>query len=109
MHRLALALDRGLSERLENRRVVDEPPGELPHHDLVRTGSLLQLRGDADRLTGHEPLAHVRWRRDDLAGLDPDPDLEPDALLVRELVVEGPDRCPNVESRAGGTKRVVLV
>mgnify|MGYP005613805647 CR=1 FL=1 len=32
-----------------------------------------------------------------------------EVLLVRELIVEGPDRCPNVESRAGGTKRVVLV
>ena len=109
MHRLALALDRDLSERLEQRRVIDESPGELADHDLVRAGSLFELRRDAYRLAGDETLARVGRRRDDLAGLDPDPDLEPDAVLVRELIVEGRDRCPDVKSRAGRAQRVVLV
>ena len=68
-----------------------------------------ELRRDADRLAGDEALARVGRRRDDLAGLDADPDGEPDTVLVRELIVQCGDPGPGVEGGTGGAQRVVLV
>ena len=81
LHGLALTLDLEHAERLESRRVVDQPCGDLTDDDLVRGGRLLELRRDADRLSGDEALTRVGRRRDDLARLDADPDLEPDAVV----------------------------
>ena len=83
VHGLALALDLERAERLERGGMVDQAAGELADDDLVRTGRCLELRRDPDRLAGDEALARVRRRRDDLAGLDPDPDLEPDSVLLQ--------------------------
>ena len=80
-HRLALALDRDLAQRIQHRDMVDQPRGERADDDLVRAGSCFEPRRDADRLAGDEPLSRVRRRRDNLAGLDPDPELEADAVL----------------------------
>ncbi len=71
--------------------MVDQARGDLPHDDLVRSGGRLELRRDADRLSGHEALACVRRRGDDLPRLDPDPDLERDSVLLQELLVERGD------------------
>ena len=109
LDRLALALDLERPERLERRGVVDQATRERADDDLVRLGGLLELRGDADRLAGDQTLPRVRRRRDDLARLHADPDLEPDAVLLRELLVERRDPDADVERGAGGSKRVVLV
>ena len=89
--------------------MVDQAPGERADDDLVRIGSRFELRGDPDRLAGDEALARIRRGRDDLAGLDPDADLEPDLVLLRELLVERRDPDADVERGARGTQRVVLV
>ena len=89
--------------------MVDQPAGELADDDLVRTGCGLELRGDAHRLSRDEALARVRRSRDDLARLDPDADLEPDTVLLRELLVERCDPDADVEGGARGAQRVVLV
>ena len=89
--------------------MVDQARGELPHDDLVRSGGRLELRRDPDRLSGHEALACVRRRGDDLPRLDPDPDLERDSVLLQELLVERGDPGLDVERGARGAERVVLV
>ncbi len=68
-----------------------------------------ELRGDPDRFARNEPLPRVSRGRDDLAGLDPDPDLEPHRVLLQELLVERRDPDADVERGAGGAQRVVLV
>ncbi len=82
LDRLALALDLERPQRLERRGVVDQATRELADDDRVRLGGCLELRRDADRLAGDETLPRVRRRRDDLAGLDADADLEPDPVLL---------------------------
>ena len=89
--------------------MVDQPAGELADDDLVRSCRGLELRGNAHRLSGDEALARVRRSGDDLAGLDPDPDLEPDPVLLRELLVERRDTDADVEGGACRAQRVVLV
>ena len=89
--------------------MVDQARSDLTDDDLVRGGGRLELRRDADRLSGHEALACVRRRRDDLARLDPDPDLERDSVLLQELLVERGDPDLDVERGARRAERVVLV
>ena len=89
--------------------MVDQARGDLPHDDLVRSGGRLELRRDPDRLSGHEALACVRRRGDDLPRLDPDPDLERDSVLLQELLVERGDPGLDVERGARRAERVVLV
>ena len=108
-HRLALALDLERAERLERGGVVDQPTRELADDDLVRVGRCSSRAAIADGLAGDEALPRVGRRRDDLAGLDPDPHLEPDPVLADELLVERRDPDPDVERGARGAKRVVLV
>ncbi len=81
-HRVALALDLERPERLERRDVVDQATRELADDDRVRVGRCLELRRDPDGLAGDEALPRIRRRRDDLAGLDPDADLESDLVLL---------------------------
>ncbi len=109
VHGLTLALDRDLTQRIQRRDVVDQPAGEVADDDLVRTCGCLELRSDPDRLARHEPLARVGRSRHDLAGLDADPDLQRDVVLLRELLVERGDPDADVEGGSRGTQRIVLV
>ena len=89
--------------------MVDEPPGELADDDLACVGEPFQLRGDTDRLAGDEALAGIGRRRDDLARLDADADLDPDAVILEEALIEDGEPGPDVESRSRRAERVVLV
>ena len=84
-------------------------PRELADHDLAGRGSLLEPRGDADGFTRDQPLSRIGWRGDDLARLEADPHLDPDPVLVKELLVERSDRSAGIQRRASGAQRVVLV
>src|SRR5204863_658287 len=78
-------------EFLELDEVTDEARRSRADHDLVRTGLLLETSGEVDRLAGGERrLALVG---DDLAGFDPDADVEAevaDAFECRERSADGP-------------------
>ncbi len=89
--------------------MVDQPARELADDDLVCSCRLLEPGGDADGFAGDEPLSRVGRRGDDLAGLDADPHLEPDAVVVDEPLVERGHSHPDVEGGARGAKCVVLV
>ena len=109
VHGLALALDLERAARLEPRRVVDQPTGDLADDDLVVGGCLLELCRDPHRLAGDEPLARVGRRRDDLPRLQADPHLERHAEGRGEALVERGEPCVHVERGTRGAKRVVLV
>jgi hypothetical protein len=109
MHGLALPLDLQRLQRLERRNVVDQPPRELPDHDRVSLCRFSELCRDPDRLAGDETLPRIRRRRDHLAGLQPDADLDLDPVLLRKPLVECGDPDADVECGAGGSERVVLV
>ena len=69
-------------------RVAHERERRLPHENLTRLGRLLQPRGDIHRIAGHERLA-TRWvTRDDLTGVDTDPQRDPPAEAPLELLVQ---------------------
>ena len=89
--------------------MVDQPARELADDDLARPCQLLELRGDADCLAGDESLPRVGRCRDDLARLETNADLQPDAVVRGEVFVEGENPGPDVECRACCAKRVVLV
>ncbi len=89
--------------------MVDEPSGELADDDLACGGEPLQLRGDTDRFAGDEALARVGRRRDDLAGLDADADLDPDAVIRHKALVQHCERRLYVEGRSCCAEGVVLV
>jgi hypothetical protein len=89
--------------------VVDETARELTDDDRVRIRSRLELRRDPHGLPGDEPLPRIGRRRDDLSGLDPDPNLEPDPVLPDELLVERRNADADVERSTRGAQRVVLV
>ncbi len=61
--------------------MIDQARDELADHDLARSRCLLEPSGDPDGVARDEALARVGRRRDHLARRDPDPDLEPDAVL----------------------------
>ena len=89
--------------------MVDQPACKLADHDLAGRRSLLEPRGDADGFTRDQPLFRVGRRGDDLAGLEADPDLDPDAVLATELLCQRGDRRVDVQRRAGRAQRIVLV
>ena len=84
-------------------------PASSPTTIASESAAPLEPRGDADRLSGDEALSRIGRRRDDLSGLDPDPDLEPDPVLLDELLVERGDADADVERGASRAQRVVLV
>ncbi len=85
--------------------VPDEAVRGITQHDLARRGGLLEPLSDCDRLAADEPVAGGGIAGHDLAGVDPDPDLEPDFGLTVELR----DALLHGDGRAHRAQRVVLV
>ena len=66
-------------------RVADEPVGGLADHDLSGPGGLRKPGGPPERLPADEPLGRSRVTLEDLAGVDPDANVDRDCSLLLEL------------------------
>ena len=95
--------------RLGPDRVADEPVGGLADHDLSGPGGLREPGGPSERLPAHEPLGRPRVALEDLAGVDPDANVDRDCSLLLELLVQTGHCLPQLERRTHGTKGIVLV
>ena len=105
---LALQLER--LDRLDLHRVAHQAIGRVADVDLVRRRRLLEPRRDVDGVAGGELL--VRGGvvvGDDLAGVDAGAHRQLDAVVRRELLVDGAQRRLHAGGRAHGAQRVVLV
>src|SRR5205814_5920564 len=88
-NRSRLALQVEVDRLLEGKGGPAGQVGTLAHQDRSRSGGLLEARGDVDRISGDDQLLGCGSnRRDDLAGVDADPDLEPDPMVSLEALVE---------------------
>ncbi len=89
--------------------MAHEPASGLAEHDLPRQRRLLEPLGDADGCSGGEGLAGAGIGDEHLAGVQPDPDLQRDAVGLGEIRVQLAERIPQLGCGANGTERVVLV
>ncbi len=103
-----LALDDQGSDRFAPHIRTDHPQGRVGDEDLVGVGGLLQPGRDVDRVPGHA-AAGARPADGDLAGVDPDADPEPESPVPLQIGVERGHAGADLEGRAGGAQRVVLV
>ena len=105
--RLALELER--LDGLHVDVVAHEAIRQVAEQYLLRARCLLEARGDVDGIAGDEPLAGRRVAGNDLAGVHPGADREPNAPLPLELVVQHILRAPHARGGAHSAQRVVLV
>ena len=107
----ALALQVEGLERLDLHRVADQAVCGVAEDDLAGCGGLFEPGGHVHGVATDESLraGGSLLPRHDLAGVHPDPDLERDAVVAFELLVEPPHRGAHVLGGAHGTHRVVLV
>ncbi len=68
--------------------VTDEVVRGLTEEDLARRRSLFEALRDVDRVAGREALAAARVARDDLAGVDPGSNPNPNSPVALELCVQ---------------------
>ena len=108
-HRLGLPLRLERLDRLDAHCVAHEAEGRLAEQHVAGAGGLLEPRSDVDRVAGHERLAARAVARDDLAGVDADPqgDARPEALL--EILVQGTEARLHLQCGAARAQRIVLV
>ena len=108
-HRLGLPLRLERLDRLDAHRVAHEAEGRLAEQHVARARGLLEPCSDVDRVAGHERLAARAVARDDLAGVDADPqgDACPEALL--EILVQGAEARLHLQCGAARAQRIVLV
>ena len=111
IHDLAVSASRPRERQrlLDAHRVAHEAEGPLAEQHVAGPGGLLEPRSDVDRVAGHECLAACAVARDDLAGVDADPqgDACPEALL--EILVQGAEARLHLECGAARAQGVVLV
>ena len=86
-----------------------QPPRFGPEQDLAGRSHLFQPGGDVDGVTGDQALPRRGIAGDNISGVDAGPDLEPDAAVSRQLVVERSEARAHLRRRAHGAQRVVLV
>jgi hypothetical protein len=89
--------------------MVDEPVRLLAEEDLARPGRLLEPGGDVQRVGDHDGAAGD-WvlAGCDLAGVDPDPHLDPGAMAPFEIGVQAREPGTDLGHGAHGAQRVVL-
>ena len=87
-HALGLALQLERLDGLDLDGVFHEPVGALADQHLARGRRLLEPRGDVHRVSGDEPLPARGIAGDDLARVHADADLDADAVVAFELVVQ---------------------
>ena len=106
-----LPLQISLAERLGLEDPARREVRALARDDLAGLRRLLQSRGDvhhvADDVARDQELV-APHARDGLAGVDADPDGEPDAVPLGELVVQLRQALLHLERRSQGALRVVL-
>ena len=105
---LGLALQLERRELLNLDRVTHELMGVLPDQDLVGGGSLLEPRGDVDRIADHEPVARHGAPRHQLARVHPGAVREPHAPALLELPIQVLETLLHIRRGANGSQRVVL-
>ena len=106
--RPALAAEDALAEVLDRQPLAGRPAGGLVEEDLARLREALDPGRGRDRRTGQRPVHVARdlaRRGDDLAGRQPDPDLERVQLGILEAGEPVADR----EGAVRGPKGVVVV
>ncbi len=108
-HRLSLSF------QVEPRRLAEpEAPrssgGSLRRQDAAGLRGALETCRDVHRIARHHRLAGLRIDgREDLTGVDPDPDLQRDAAGGHEPVVHVAQPLPHPERRPEGADGVVFV
>jgi len=99
---------------LERKRLdevdLDRPPREtarlLADQDLARLRSLLEPRGNVDRISCRKPLLRAG---DDLSCVDTGANLQRDPVVAFELVIERAERVAELGCGTYGTEGIVLV
>ena len=104
---LALGVDR--RRRLGVHCASNEPISALAEQHLAGACRLLQPRGDVDGIAGHEGLAARRVTRDDLAGVDADPQRDRLADPPLELLVQHGEASLHLERGPARAQRIVLM
>ena len=105
---LALALQRERLQRVGQDRVTHEAIGGLADQDLARPGSLLEPRRDVHGIAGAELGRRTRLGDHDLPGVQPDTDLDLDAVCVPEFPVERGERSLHVGGGPNRPEGIVL-
>ena len=106
---LRLALERQLSDSLGGYRVPDEPVRFLTEQNLVRRGSLLQPRGDVDRVARGVELTAGGVAHHRLARIDPGADAKRDSSLALEIRIQVRECLLHFACGPHGPKRVILM
>ena len=109
-HPLLLALELQRLDGLDLHRIAHQAIGRVAEVDLVRRRGLLEPRRDVHGIAGGELLVRRRVIvGDDLAGVDAGAHRQLDAVMRRELLVDGVQRRLHARGRAHGAQGVVLV
>ncbi len=103
---LGLALGGERLDRIRDHGVADEAVGRLAKQRRAWLRALLQAGGYIDGVAG---CKRVAFAGDDLARVDADPALDPDAPVSLELLVQLDEGRAHVGGRTHGAQRVVLV
>jgi hypothetical protein len=107
--RAGLSLDLEVLDRLHAHGVADETVRRVADQDLAGPGGLLEARRDVDGVARRERRACRRIACEHLARVDARPDLDADAAIALELVVQTGDCVADVDDCASGAEGVVLV
>src|ERR687898_727108 len=91
------------------RRVSSAARRDLPTPGDPTTTATRAVEPSTARFARDEALPRIRWCGDHLAVLEPDPDLDRDAMLGGELLVERRDARADVERGSGCAQGVVFV
>jgi hypothetical protein len=93
-------------DRLELERRLGQLPRRFPDQDLAGLRSLFEARRHVDRVARRERSGLVR---DHLAGVDPDPHLQPGSELALQVHIQEREFLAHVVRCARGTQGVVFV
>src|SRR5437868_5988367 len=104
-----LALQVEANRLLEGEAGSAGEVGSFAHQHRPGSSRLLEPSGNVHGVPGHDQLLGGRSdRRDDLAGVDADPDLKPDPVVTLEALVERLEPLAHLQGGVEGTFRVVL-
>ena len=106
-HRMGLALEDEVCDRLGRDRVTHERERPLPEQDLARCRGLFQAGRDVHRVARHDLL--VADTSDDVTGVDSDPARERHPVVTFELRVQRREGSAHLARGTDGPQRVVLM
>ena len=108
-HRLGLPLRVERLDRLDAHGVPHQAQRRLAEQHVTGARRLLEPCGDVDGVAGHERLAARAVARDDLAGVDADPQSDPRPEALLEILVQGAEPRLHLERGTARAQRIVLV